>query len=180
MSKRREYWTQGSELYVIGPSKEDPTKLVSIKIGGVTDVSMPEPSRNKVDITTLDETDVEVSMPGLLASSEMTVTNNYLDDDPGQIYVESMEGSEINLTFVVGFSKGKGIKPVVSGDSYTLPNTRGWCRFIGELLNTGIQTPQNAAMPFIFKVDVTKKPELLRKGRALDGAQTPPSEDETK
>lgn len=169
--KRREYWTQGSELYVIGPDAEDPSQLVCIKIQGVSDIGMPEPTRNKVDSTTLDETEIETSIPGLLSSAEMTITCNYLDDDPGQMYLEQMEDSEVLLTFAIGFSKGKGIKPEVTADSFTLPNSRGWCRFSGEVSTSGIQTPKNAVMPFVCKVDVTSKPKVLRAGRTVEVAK---------
>lgn len=180
--KRKEYWTQGSELYLIGPSLTDPSKLEVIKVGGVIDISMPEPSRNEIDVTDFDEVDIEQSLKGLMSSSEISITCNYQDEDPGQIYVEEMEDSEEELVFVIGFSKGKGIVPVISGDGFTLPNTRGWCQFKGELSTSGVQVPKNAAMPFVFKAGVKTKPKVLRKGRVVDTtrATTPTTESKDK
>lgn len=178
--KRKEYWTQGSEFYVIGPSLEKPSELVCIKIGGVIDASIPEPSRNEFDITDWDEINIEQTMKGLMSSSELSVTCNYQDEDEGQVYVEAMEDSEEELDFIIGFSKGRGITPEITGDSFTLPNTRGWFYFKGELGPSGVQIPKNAAMPFIFKANIKTKPKVLRKGRVVDTTRIMPPKTESK
>lgn len=176
--KRKEYWTQGSELYLIGPSLDDPSKLVCIKVGGVIDIGLPEPSINEVDVTDFDEVEMEQSLKGFMSRSELSITCNYQDEDVGQIYVEEMEGSEEELVFAIGFSKGRGIEPEITGDSFTLPNTRGWFYFKAEISISGVQIPKNAAQPFVFKAGVKTRPKVLRKGRVIDTTRiTPPKTD---
>lgn len=165
MGIRKEYWTQGTEEYVIGPSLDDPNKLVMFKINGITDFSPPEPSKSEFDITTLDETEGEKKMTGLRGSSEATYTCNYLEDDPGQVYLSEMDDKEVALTFVTGFSKGKGIEPILEADGYKLPNTRGWLEKKAEVSKYVIQTPKDSAMQLIIGTKVSGKPKLYRVGQ---------------
>lgn len=174
-------WTQGTELYVVGPaSAESDTKTLT-KIDHIYDLNVPKPTRNIFTIQPLDRKSA-IKLSGVEDPGEAGFSI-YLDTtNPGHHYLKEMYDARADLTFIIGLDdKEAGAKePELEGEELKLDSaTRSYFVFKGELLSFPPDTPEDTAVSVVLDVLVKTLPEFTLKNLKAK-ARTAPVSKETK
>ena len=122
--------TSGTELFFIerGQSNDDVTKICAVSF------SPGSAQREKIDITTLCETDIRQTVDGLKGEGECSFTVVFTHDSADQKKLIEAAGNGKIYEFRVGSSAGKDAPTYENGtQAWTLPRTRGWWKFAGEI-----------------------------------------------
>lgn len=155
-----EIWTQGTQMYVCGTDTKG--QFVLHEVGGVKDFTPPTPTKNEIDITTLKDK-AKRFMNGLIDGGEGTITMNYLEEDPGQTFLDDMYKSDGDVEVVVGLNNGFGVAPEKTEDGYELPETRGWYVFSGPVKQFAVGLGEDAAVGATAIVRSSGEAKLIRK-----------------
>ena len=122
--------TSGTELFFIerGQSNNDVTKICAVSF------SPGSAQREKIDITTLCETDIRQTVDGLKGEGECSFTVVFTHDSADQKKLIEAAGNGKIYEFRVGSSAGKDAPTYENGtQAWALPRTRGWWKFAGEI-----------------------------------------------
>lgn len=122
--------TNGTELFFVerGQSNDDVTKICAVSF------SPGNAQREKIDITTLCETAIRQTVDGLKGEGECSFTVIFTHDDANQKKLIQAANSGKIFEFRIGSSGSKDAPTYENGsDTWTLPRTRGWWKFTGEI-----------------------------------------------
>lgn len=122
--------TNGTELFFIerDQGKDDVTRICAVQF------SPGSAQREKIDITTLCETEIRQTVDGLKGEGECSFTVLFTHDSAEQkALIEAANNGKI-YEFRVGNSASKEPPTYAHGaKKWTLPRTRGWWKFAGEI-----------------------------------------------
>lgn len=122
--------TNGTELFYIerDQNKDDVTKICAVQF------SPGSAQREKIDITTLCETDIRQTVDGLKGEGECSFTVLFTHDSTDLKKLIEAAGNGKIYEFRVGNSASKDVPTYANGTkAWTLPRTRGWWKFAGEI-----------------------------------------------
>lgn len=134
-----EIWTQGTQLYVLGPKSDGTGTLEVMEVVGVTNVTPGSAPRKEIPTTTLRERYAETSIDGLAQPGEASVAIQLSTDEPSHHYLLWAYENRISLKWVIGMSDGwlddedDGIKPELEGGNFKLSDERSWQQFTGRV-----------------------------------------------
>lgn len=132
-------WTQGTQLYALGPKSDGSGVMQIIEIEKVTGVTPGSSPRKEISTTTLKEREAETSMDGLSQPGEASVAINLSTEEPSHHYLLWAYQNRIPLKWVIGMSDGwieedeDGIKPELEADEFKLSKERSWQSFNGRI-----------------------------------------------
>lgn len=134
-----EVWTQGTQLYLLGPKSDGSGVLEIMEVAKVTNVTPGSAPRKEIPTTTLRERYAETSIDGLAQPGEASVAINLSTDEPSHHYLLWAYENRIPLKWVIGMSDGwlddidDGIKPELEDDNFKLSDERSWQQFAGRV-----------------------------------------------
>lgn len=134
-----EIWTQGTQLYVLGPKQTASEEMQIIEIENVTNVTPGSAPRKEIKTTNLKERHSETSIDGLAQPGEANIAINLSTNEPSHHYLLWAYENRIPLKCVIGMSDGwieedeDGIKPELEGDDFKLSEERSWQSFGGRI-----------------------------------------------
>ena len=158
---------QGTEIFFIDP--KTPTKIV--KVTCPTNIDAGTPSVDEHDVTTLCSNSKEKFL-GLTDWGSLTLTLQYdeADDSHWELELLAQELPKQNIQFVIGQPQpNKALdnqdQPSVLSGKFSLPNTRGWREFTGQVMSFSV--PYNAGEVLVADVQITvvSREKPLRAGR---------------
>ncbi len=141
--------TQGTQIYVLAPTEQDPSIFEVLKIDCPTSFDPGTSPADQIEDTCLEETEARTYLRGLRSPGEASLTINA--DPRVESHVRLFELAQqgaIPLKWAVGWSDGKDIAPTAVQDSngdydFNLPTGRTWCVFEGYISD----------FPFSFEVN---------------------------
>jgi len=122
--------TQGLQVYVLAPKKDDPSTNEVFRVGCVTSVEMGEDSRETITKECLDALQVE-ELPGRITLGDATLGIYPDSDNKSSIRLYDLYKSERRIAVAIGWSDGVGIPPEIDefGTGFSLSKTRTWNTF---------------------------------------------------
>lgn len=136
--------TQGTEVFALVPTIDDPTVFAVLKVDCPTAFDPGTDTTDEIETTCLDETEARTYKPGLETPAEATLTINA--DPANESHVRLYQLRKVPLKWVVGWADGTSVPTVATGsaaDDFVLPPTRTWFTFEGYI----------SAFPFAFEVN---------------------------
>lgn len=136
--------TQGSTLYIVNGSEV-------LKMSEITAIDFGSDSTNKIDVTSIEDTETKRYLSGLSDPSEATFSLNL---DPAKAehkkLLDLAKAKTDGLAFVLGFKDGTAD---VTGTATALnfPTTRSYAHFSGSLGSASVKVETDS----VVKVDVT-------------------------
>lgn len=164
MSKNSGVWTQGTQLYVLGPKSDSETDLVITTVKRVTNVSPGSSPRSEIKTTDLEERGAQTYLDGLGEPGEASISIILSTDEPSHHYLLDMYKARKPLKFAVGLSDGwieasnDGVKPEIEGDELKLPETRSWISFNGSIKDFPPEIAENDVVKFTIPIKVSGMP----------------------
>ncbi len=126
--------TQGTEIFVLAPSKTTPGDFEVLQIECATAFTPGGNPADQIEATCLED-NVRQYLRGLRTPGQASLTLNADPRNTSHIRLHELseDDSIEDLAWAVGWSDGKGIKPTVNteGDDFELPTTRTWFVFRG-------------------------------------------------
>lgn len=123
--------TQGTNLWYV-----DPDVGTVIEVGCPTSIDPGSGTPDKIEVTCINERKVKQYVSGLEDTSEAKIGINFDPKNASHkgLYDESVKDVLSQLDFVIGCSDGTDA-PTYDGSSktWTMPNTRSWLKFSGEI-----------------------------------------------
>lgn len=171
MSKEEDYkgiWTQGSALFMLAKKFGKVTEAKIIEIEGVTALTPPEVSKNKIDITTIKDKSKK-SRSGLAEAGEASFTVILNTEDEGHQYLidlnnDETSASEFDLEIIMGLDDGPGLEPTLTAEGeLDLPKGRSWFAYKGTLKSFNILREDDSVIKNEAKLEVSGKPKLTPK-----------------
>lgn len=161
----RGIWTQGSQLYMLATPNGIVTDAKIMKIKDVVAISPPEPSKNSIKTTTIEDKD-ENTKDGLGIGGEASFTVILDTKDESHQYITALvsKGSKEKFHFVLGFDDGFNIEPEIGVDGgFELPKTRTWYPFLGSIQTFNPIVAEDDVLKNQAKVKVSQRPEMVLK-----------------
>jgi len=144
--------TQGTELYALVPSANDPDVLEVLKIECMNNFNGGGNPADQITIECLDKTSREY-MKGLRSPGQATFTIDADPRNPSHVRLHEMAESDDeafeSIRWALGWSDGLGVAPTLNseGDDFELPTNRTWFLFDGYVQD----------FPFDFAINTTVK-----------------------
>lgn len=154
--------TQGTEIYVLAPTKADPAVYEVLYVDCPTAFNPGADSLDNIEASCLNET-ARRYYPGMKNPAQASMPINFDPQSPSHIRLYELQRE--TLRWAVGWSDGTGIAPGVKipvADEpwdFDLPETRTWYVFDGFIENF----PFNFETNSVVQSDVT----IQRSGEAL-------------
>jgi len=131
--------TQGTQIYVLAPTEQDPSIFEVLKIDCPTSFDPGTSPADQIEVTCMEDTDARAFLRGLRSPGEASLTINA--DPRVESHVRLFELAQqgaIPLKWAVGWSDGKDIDPTEVQDSngdwdFDLPSGRSWFVFDGYI-----------------------------------------------
>lgn len=170
MSKEEDYkgiWTQGSTLSMVAKPFGKVTETKIIEIEGVTALTPPEVSKNKIDITTIKDKSKK-SRSGLAEAGEASFTVILNTEDEGHQYLialnnDETSASEFDLQIIMGLDDGDSEPTLTAEGELDLPEDRTWFTYKGTLKSFNILREDDSVIKNEAKLEVSGKPKLTPK-----------------
>lgn len=171
MSKEEDYkgiWTQGSQLFMLAKPFGKVTEAKIIEIEGVTALTVPEVSKNQIDITTIKDK-AKKKRSGLAEAGEASFTVILDTEDEAHQYLielnnDETNASEFDLEIIMGLDDGFGIAPTLTAEGeLELPKNRTWFTYKGMLKSFNILREDDNVIKNEAKLEVSGKPKLITK-----------------
>lgn len=126
--------TQGTQLYVLAPKKNNPNEYEVLEVGCPTSINPGDETADDIDATCLGEKDTRTILPGLTTPGEATISVNTDSKSSSHVRLFELKSQRIALKWAIGASDGSA-PPVVNtaGDGFNLPTSRTWWDFKGTL-----------------------------------------------
>lgn len=158
--------TQGTELFGLVPDKTDPTKLVVLKIAGLTNFN---PGGNPAD--QIEDTPLEVYtrsyLRGLRTPGQATASINAdpRNESHARLHELSESDSQELIKWAVGWSDGKSVPTVnTAGDDFELPNDRTFFLFEGYVSDFPFNFEGNSIVKTDAQIQRSGAGRWVRKG----------------
>lgn len=148
--------TQGTELYALVPSVNDPDVLEILKIECMNNFNGGGNPADQIVIECLDKTSREY-MKGMRSPSQATFTIDADGRNASHFRLHEMAESDDeaydSIRWALGWSDGFGTPPAVNseGDDFELPSTRTWFLFDGYVQD----------FPFDFAINSSVKTAVV-------------------
>lgn len=170
MSKEEDYkgiWTQGSQLFMLAKPFGKVTEAKIIEIEGVTALTVPEVSKNQIDITTIKDKSKK-KRSGLAEAGEASFTVILDTADEGHQYLielnnDETNASEFDLEIIMGLDDGNSEPTLTAEGELELPKTRTWFTYKGMLKSFNILREDDNVIKNEAKLEVSGKPKLITK-----------------
>ena len=163
--------TQGTDIWVVDESKSTPGEFELVKVVGALNIKPGTDSKERIEITPLDEEESKKYMEGggLKDTGQATFE---LNADPkeashGRLYDLEVSGKE--RTFIVGWAgknkgEAKSIVPTVEAatGAVTLPVGRSWNKFTGYIDSFPMDIDANTVVKTTVTIQRSTKVEWIR------------------
>lgn len=117
--------TQGTQIFVLAPTKANPAVFEVFRVRQVTDVDPGSAPTDSIDVTPLEETDTRQFMPGLQNPGDASLTVMADEAYPSHVRLHELSQSKDNIRIAIGWSGSKS-EPTLGGfsvDSVSMSNT---------------------------------------------------------
>lgn len=123
--------SQGTEVFVLAPKKDDPTKLEVITIDDATEFDPGADSADDIETTPLSARKSRTYLPGLETPAEATLTINV--DPRVATHLRLYQLQNVPMLWAVGWSDGVELPTVGADGTLELPKSRTWFTFGGHI-----------------------------------------------
>lgn len=170
MSKEEDYkgiWTQGSQLFMLAKPFGKVTEEKIMEIEGVIALTVPEVSKNQIDITTIKDK-AKKKRSGLAEAGEASFTVILNTKDEGHQYLidlnnDETSASEFDLEIIMGLDDGSSEPTLTAEGVLELPKDRSWFAYKGMLKSFNILREDDNVIKNEAKLEVSGKPKLTTK-----------------
>lgn len=161
--------TQGTQLYALVPSKDDPSVMEVLEIKQISNFNGGGNPADQIVLEHLDKTTREY-MKGMRTPGQANFT---VDADPRveshlRLYEMASSDDEVydEIKFVAGWSDGYGIAPTVNldGDDFELPSTRTWFLFDGNVMDFPFDFQTNTVVKTAVSIQRSGPGAWVKKG----------------
>ncbi|WP_085696274.1 phage tail tube protein [Pseudomonas sp. B26(2017)] len=141
--------SQGTQVYALVPTVDDPTKMEVLEIECATAFSPGGNPADQIETTCLSAA-IRTYLRGLRTPGQASLTLNADPRNASHVRLHQLsEDDDIeNISWAVGWSDGRDIPPTVNtaGDDFELPKTRTWFIFDGYVSDFPFDFTANAVV----------------------------------
>lgn len=165
--------TQGSQIFVLAPTKADPEEYEVLAVKCATTFSPGGSPADQIETTCLEAND-RAYLPGLRTPGQASMGINF--DPREQSHTRLFELSQSTppetLKWVLGWSDGArdadGVNTVLPtksalGNEFALPTTRTWLKFEGYLADVPFDFATNTVVSSTVSIQRSGGAELIAK-----------------